>query len=144
MLFKVEETKNTLPELTAEIAQGIYTEAKKGKDQTQIFLSNDYLNEHIIEVFNEIKRLEKEILSKVSGSYLIEKRYPATYKEDGTIDEEAVPAVYFDASTKTVLLESLSSDLLDVSVVLDDVIKYNPSYNESRTWTEFKQNYERS
>ena len=75
----------------------------------------------VFEIVNkEGDRIINEIMSKENGTFIVEPAYPATYNEDGSIKEEAVPAVYFDASDTNFLINSLTSDLLDVATVYAD------------------------
>jgi hypothetical protein len=132
-MFKTEPTFST-PEITPEIAQSIYALIKEFGDADKAYKlkgNSDFEPEHFPIVEKEIERLASEINSRMSGSYLLEPAYPATYTEEGEIDEEAVPAVYYEATTKTKLIEDVSSDLLDVETLLDDLMG-------GETWTNYK------
>ena len=138
MLFQKTETLNTLPALTSEQAKAIY-EGLKTKDINNLFLEDNIPTEYSEEVNKEMKRIESEILSKMRGTFLITPAVAEQLDENEEVLVAAVEAVYFELTTKTALLASLSSDLLDVEYVLEDVEDYSIVYKEGRTWVEFKE-----
>jgi hypothetical protein len=91
---------------------------------------------HIQIVLDEAKRLETEMVSKMSGNYVIEE---ATYTDEGEIFS---PAVYFAVTGEATLRNSMSSDFLDVSTVCTDVRIWsdgNPDVEPS--WTVYKNSF---
>jgi len=85
------------PILTREQAQVIYHEYEKGLDETQQFTTNGTPFPYSTQVKEEIRRLEQEINTIMIGEQ------PKTQKE---------------------LEKLLSSELLDVSVVVNDARRY--------------------
>jgi len=109
-MFTQQPTFSTL-EITPEIAQSIYALIKEFGDADKAYKlkgNSDFEPEHFPIVEKEIERLE-----------------------EGEINEEAVPAVYYEATTKTKLIEDVSSDLLNVETLLNDLMA-------GETWTNYK------
>jgi len=130
-LFIKKEETITPEALTTENAQTIYGLFKEGKGETEMFKEDaiSFADSKIVK--DEMTKLETEIRSKCNGTFILEE----AIKEDGEI---TTPAVYFAVTTKVALINSLSSDLLSVETLLDDVIIYDDGeYKEDRTWTEF-------
>ena len=92
-LFIKKQELNVLPELDSETAMEIY-QALKIKDANRLFLEDDIPTEYSVEVETEMKRLEADMISKMNSGKV---------------------------TTETGLKASMSSDLLDVSVVCTDV-----------------------
>ena len=136
-LFKKGKTTNTLPALESDVAAAIY-ELLKTKDANRIFLEDNIPTEYTEQVEGIISAFESEYVSKVSGSYMITAKIPATYDEAGEIVDEAIPAVMYELTTKTALLESISCELLDKATIASDVEDYYKEYKENRTFAEFK------
>jgi hypothetical protein len=112
MLFQKDQpVVPIIPDLTSEGATIIYNALKNGLTETDIFKQLNIPFEHSTQVVNEIQLLESLVLSTL---------LPETKEE---------------------LLSTLSSDLLNVVTVLDDIIKYNPSFDESRTYEQFLLTY---
>ena len=114
-LFEKTIATTEYPELTFTMAQAIYAEFKLHKDCTTQFTENGTYIYHSTLVWNEIKKLEKEIIS-----YVISDEYPHSKEE---------------------LIALLSSDLLDITIIVDDCILYNPTYVDGMTFTEFVNAY---
>ena len=130
-LFIKKETTIVEPPISPELSQTIYGLFKEGKGETEMFKEDAISFADSKTVKDEMTKLETEIRSKCNGTFILEE----AIKEDGEI---TTPAVYFKTTTKTALINSLSSDLLSVETLLDDVIIYNDGeYKEDRTWTEF-------
>lgn len=120
--FNPEPTTSTQP-ITSEIAQEIYVLIKEFGDVDKAYKmkgNSDYEPEHFAQTNNELERLVGLISTMKSDAYIIEPAYPAEYDEEGNVTAEEVPAVYLDGSSKANLLPYLSSELLDVEVVLND------------------------
>lgn len=126
--------------MDATIAQDIYGLFKSLElemdDISQVYTNKpsdkDYSMNQIKTVSKEMIRLNNEIDSKMSGSYLISS---AEYDEEGV---ETSPAVYFEPTTKQALIDSLSSSLLDITIFANDKIVYDKGdYDADRTWEEF-------
>jgi len=140
-LFNKIVESNSLPALSADEAMSIY-ELLKTKDANVLFLEEDIATEYTEQVEKELKRLESEVVSKMSGSFVTTPKVPATYDEMGEVDKEAIPAVYYKVTTETALKSSLSSDLLDVDTVVADVRAWsdgNP--DETPNWTTYKNSF---
>ena len=141
MLFKTIKTINTLATLTSKKAQEIYV-GLQTKDANRLFLEDNIPTEYTVAVEKEINRLESEMVSKMSGSFIIEPAVPATYTEDGEIDEEEVPAVYFGVTTETALKASMSSEILDIPTLVTDVrIWSDGNPDQEPAWTNYKASF---
>lgn len=112
---KITENIVVLPSLTALEAQSIYNEFKLGNDFTTQFINNNTPLEYSIEVWDEIKRLEREIIHYVVNDT--------------------------DLHSEDELMSLLSSELLDIPTIVSDCILYNPTYQEGMTFTEFVNAY---
>lgn len=118
-----QKPTNSTPELTAELAMIVYNKIKEAGNADLAYKAqvDSLLEPEWFDIVNkEGDRIINEIMSKENGTFIVEPAYPATYNEDGSIKEEAVPAVYFDASDTNFLINSLTSDLLDVATVYAD------------------------
>lgn len=134
-LFETPKQENTFTPFAVKQPMDIYALFKAGKDCTKMFIEDNVPTQDSEIVQEEIKRLEEEILSKMSGTFVIGtvNTYP-----NGEDNEEVIENVYFKVSTKANLLASMTSiSILDKSIVLDDCIAYNPSYDPTRTWKQF-------
>lgn len=141
-IFK-EKTKQTTPvTITGIEAADIYDKFSQGINETAMFkkFGIDFQKSNIVKT--EIENIENEIEKLISGNYIIEAGKPEERDEEGKIIKEAVLPTYFVPTTKTKLKNRLKSDILDVSIVLNDVIKWstgNPDDNP--TWESFKNSY---
>lgn len=115
-LFENINEPNEIPAITEEIAQGIYSQFKIGKDISAQFKENGTIIEHAEIVLEEIKRLEEEVTIHILSSGCPE--------------------------TKEELASLLSSYILDVDILIDDCILYNPTCEEGMTFTEFIASYQ--
>ncbi len=115
-LFIKQPATNPLPELTAEVAQEIYDKIllTNGDNLSMIFTKYGYRIGWVKQVFIEAKRLEREAIAYCQ-------------------DNEVV--------TKAAIIAAITSDLLDTTYVGRDIIKYNPTYDEDRTFAEFRAAY---
>jgi hypothetical protein len=135
MLFKKVQTQAEFVGLSDSGYQAIY-ELLLVKSPQAIRLDDGYSMVHIQIVLDEAKRLETEMVSKMSGNYVIEE---ATYTDEGEIFS---PAVYFAVTGEATLRNSMSSDFLDVSTVCTDVRIWsdgNPDVEPS--WTVYKNSF---
>lgn len=73
-----------------------------------------------------IEALEQEVLSKLRGTWIVT---PAT---------ETTPAVYYQFTDKISLKNSLDGSYVPLNDWIDDFPKYYPSYDETRTFVQFK------
>ena len=110
-LFKTEPKVTVLPDLTATDAKKIYDLLATGIDATTVFTKHGYKIKYTGQVIAEMSRLEALAVKTVRGNQSI---------------------------SKDALVGKLSSSLLDVAKVADDVVKYNPSFKDDRTYTDFK------
>jgi len=117
-LFKKTIASSELPAITAEQAQTIYNRFKEGENETIQFTKYGEEMEYAVQVKTEMEKLEQEVGSKMSGSY------------EG-----------FEVSTKQSLIDSLSSDLLNIETLIDDIVNYYGTYDESRTFTQYKASF---
>jgi len=133
MLFKRKQKRETKEAVKQSDASAIY-ELLKEKTPQQIRLSTKYKGRDIKEVVKEIKRLESEINLKMSGGYVVET----------VTDEEGNEAKqYYEPSTKSNLKKTLSSDILDVATVINDVILWSDGEPEiEKSWVKFKKSFE--
>ena len=127
--------------VSASEAQKIYGYFKSGLDETQIFLKYGLPITISAFVKAEIKSLESQIISKMKGSYLLT-------GEESHFDEETgekvvdVEAVYFKPTTEVALKNSISSDLLDVDLLVTDVRVWSDGKpDESPTWVDYKNSF---
>jgi len=138
-LFKKNKVKKAETSILS-VSQEIYNKFKelgiKCSDCSALFTDKltDFDFKNIKGVSKEVKRLEDEIVSKMQGSFKI---------ADAVTDEETgeitTPIQYFDAKDEKTLVTSLSSELLDVALVVSDMIKYaDGDFDEDRTFTEWK------
>ena len=110
-LFQTQIINSTIPDLTSEQAQIIYTNFKNNKNYTTQFIEHNVPIEHSKQVWTEITRLETIIMNYV-------------YNDEETHSESEVLAL-------------LSSDILNINILLNDCIIYNPTYQEGMTFDEF-------
>ena len=110
-LFQTQIINSTIPDLTSEQAQIIYTNFKNGKNFTNQFIEDSIPIEHSKQVWDEITELESIIMNYV-------------YNDEETHSESEVLAL-------------LSSDILNINILLNDCIIYNPTYQEGMTFDEF-------
>ena len=113
-------------------------ELLKTKNESDIRRENNYRMFKIKQVIAEMKRIENEVNIKMSGNYLIsEEEYHFNDEELKIIDKQAV---YFVPTTLLKLIESVSSDILNVTAVISDIMKYKDSdINTIPSWNEFKE-----
>jgi len=88
-------------------------------------------------VIKELKSLESEIINKVQGNYVISPAVPEQKDDEGNIVSEAKAEVRFVLTTKDALMKSVET-YYDKDKLIEDIVKYNPTYDENRTWTNFK------
>ena len=140
-LFKTIKTANTLATLSSKNAKIIYGKLKT-KDGNRLFLEDDIATEYTEQVQKEISSLESEMVSKMSGSYVLTPKVLATYDDEGEVLTKEVPAVYYIVTTEAALKASMSSDLLDVSTVVTDVrIWSDGKPDESPSWDTYKSSF---
>jgi len=139
MSFFKKETPAIFVPFRVKTAQQIYDLYKQGLDHIQMFMNPGIAVpfEDSLAVFNEMNRLESEILSKMAGTFVIT-------PEVGHFSEDETPVWVVDTAevryvptTRENLVASLHSDLLDIHILTADCIVYDPDYNETRTWSEF-------
>ena len=128
--------------LTPKMAQELYDLFRSGKTHTRLFIEDGVSFDDSGAVWNEIKRLETEIIQKVSGNFMMTPAVPEIRDENDKITREAVPAVFYKVTTQSNLEKSLSSDLLDVKILTTDCIRFFPDYDEKRTWGQFKEAFD--
>ena len=136
-LFDKRPKKKDPKPLTPKMAQEIYALFRGGKGHTLMFLEDEISFDDSGAVWNEIKRLETEIIQKVSGNFVITPAVPEIRDENDKIIQKAVPAVYYKVTTQSDLEKSLSSDLLDIKTLVSDTILYHPTFDEKRKFAEF-------
>jgi len=138
-LFNKTITQNTVPGLTSTQAMVVY-EGLKTKDANTLFLEDNIPTGHSEAVVKEMRRLETEMVSKMNGSFLLNAEQ-SHYDDEGNkvVDKEAE---YFVVTTEAALKNSLSSDLLDVAVVVVDVrIWSDGNPDATPSWTVYKNSF---
>lgn len=110
-LFKKPPKTRALPTLTPALAKTIYDLLATGIDATTVFTKHGHKIKHTEQVIAEMNRIEASAIKKVRDN---------------------------QSMTKGNLIASLSSPLLIVATVVDDIIKYNPSFKDNRTYANFK------
>lgn len=111
------------PPVTPARAQEIYGYCASRKTETEIFTEGLASFEELAIVWNEINAIEAEIISKMSGTFVI---------------DEGPPVVYFEVQNRNKLETSLSSDILDTDLIVADLILYCPTYDSERKYADFK------
>lgn len=101
----------TAKKLTSVNAKAIFALLGTGIDAGTIHSRHGHRDEYTGQVITEAARLQSEIIKAI--------------KSNSKISEEA-------------MLKKISSELLNVSEVLDEIIKTNPSIRSTRTFNEFK------
>jgi len=122
MEFKTQPTNST-PALTAEVAQEIYSLIKTYGSADRAYKdkgNSDYEPEHFSIVDKEIDRIVRE-LNEYKNGKLISAEVSHIDEETGekVIDSEAV---YYEYTTDEDLANQVSSDYLDVSLIITDII----------------------
>jgi len=115
-LFNKQKTYTKLPNLTPAVAKVIYGLIKDtdGGNLSEVFINHGYKIGWIKQVWVEAKRLEQEAI---------------TYCRDNkTVTLSAIKAI-------------LSSNLLEINDVGADILHYNPTFDDGRTFTEFRSSY---
>ena len=125
MLFKKTAKKKDPAVVDAKRAQEIYGMFAEGLNETTLFLEHIVSFEESAIVMVEIRRLEVEVNSKVSGNFVVTPGIPAVYGEKGELIKEAVPPVYFKVTSEKMLVGSLKSELLDTAVLVTDVRRFS-------------------
>lgn len=141
-LFNTTKKKNSTLILTPVLAQEIYGAIEKYGTAQAAFLAPDtnfdFSNCKL--VWTELKTLETEIMSKMSGTFIIKAGTPAVYDEKGKLVKEAIPPVYFVVKSEKMLVASLKSDLLDVAILTQHVREYSDGNPDAapdfKTWLE--------
>jgi len=112
--------------------------SKAYTEQKEVDNSFDFSFEQFKLVSDEMIRLYDEMKSKMSGTYILEEAIPAEYDKEDNKTKAEVPVVYFKVKTKQALIDSLSSDLLEIDTFINDMIVYDDgNYDIDRTWEEF-------
>ena len=135
-LFSEAKSPPPVPELSPGMAAEIYQAFKAGMDHTQIH-SMGHHPAHINDVYNEVKRLESEVTTKMLGQWVLVPA--ATDPETGV----TIPAEVFEATSRAVLEASMSSDFLNVVTVVGDIMMYSDGDPGTPvTWAEFVATFE--
>ena len=118
-----EQPTNSTPALTVEVAQTIYGLIKTYGSADKAYKlkgNSDYEPEHFSIVDKEIDRLVRELNEHKNGK-LISAEVSHIDEETGekVIGQEAV---YYSYTTDEDLAEQVSSDYLDVSLIITDII----------------------
>lgn len=135
MLFKRKMTYEE-KELTQEDSRAIYNLLKEEKSLQTIRLETEYRTNQIQETQEEMIKLETEINSKMSGTFVIKEEEK---DKEGNVKEEQE---FFKPTTERALIDSMSSDLLVVGDVVTDSrewVKGKPE--EPMTWTAYKESF---
>lgn len=139
-LFETPKPEVTFTPFATFTPSQIYAFFKEGFDCTQQFTKKNVPMQDSVAVLEEIKRIEAEVISKASGSFILT-------AETGHYDEETheyvidTPEVRYTPTTLQDLAMTINSPILDVDAVVADCIKYNPSFKEDRTFEEFKASF---
>ena len=117
-----EQPTNSTPELTSEIAGQVYNLIKEHGDADKAYKLKEDSSidpEHFTAVDKEIDRIVRE-LNEFKNGKLLEPEV-SHYNEEGekVIDSEAV---YYEYTTDEDLALQVSSDLLDVATIIEDII----------------------
>lgn len=140
-----KKKKNSTLTLTPALAQEIYGAIEKNGTAQAAFLASDtnFDFSNCTLVWNELKSLEAEVMSKMSGNFVITPAIPEIKDENDKIIQEAVPAVYFKVTTQKDLAKSLESDLLDVDLLVDDCrIFSDGNPDDAPKWKDWKKSFE--
>lgn len=139
-LFDKKKPVKEVEPLTAKRAQELYAMFAEGIGETTMFIEHEVPFAESKVVWTEIKRLEAEVMSKMSGTFIIKAGTPAVYDEKGKLVKEAIPPVYFVVKSEKMLVASLKSDLLDVAILTQHVREYSDGNPDAapdfKTWLE--------
>lgn len=119
--FNPEPTTST-PEITSEVAQAIYTLIKTHGDADKAYKlkgNSDYEPEHFTAVDREVDRIVRELNEFKAGKLLQAEVSHIDESGEKVIDSEAV---YYEYTTDEDLALQVSSDYLDVSLIITDII----------------------
>ena len=119
-LFQVSKPSEEQPTLTREIAAEIYAVLLQGFDISSAFTrpGNTFAFAHIEKVYKEARRIEGNVFNLL----------PHLDMENPSIQN---------------LMDWIDSSILSVEDVIKDVVKFNPSFDESRTWEQFLSLYKK-
>ena len=138
-LFIKKTEPNVLAPLTEVSAMVVY-EALKTKDPNRLFLEDNIPTEYSMQVLAEIRSLESEMVSKMSGTFVTLVGSPAVLDEEGATS--AVPPTYFAVTTEANLVSSMDSSILTVATVVEDVrIWSDGNPDEEPTWATYKASF---
>jgi len=132
MNYTTKPTSST-PELTSTVAKAIYTLIKTHGTADNAFKAQAdslYDPEHFKAVDGEIDRIVSELNSFASGK-IVTPEVPAEYDEEGNVTKEAIPAVRYQLTTESKLKSQVSSTLLNVGDILNDI-------EPNGIWAEYK------
>lgn len=117
---------------TRATKEAIWEFLKSGKTPVQIFKDHNVPLEDLQLVIGEIERLEAETFQRIKGTFVIT---PAVVV-DGV---EITPAVYAPVpATRVQLASSMTSPYVILGTFTTDLMVYYPTYDEARTWAQFK------
>jgi hypothetical protein len=140
MLFKKIAKKKDPVVVDKKRAQEIYGMLAGGLNETTLFTEHEVAFEESAIVMAEIRRLEAEVMSKMSGNYITVPEIPEIRDENNKVIQEFVPAVYFVVKDEKMLVESLKSELLDVAILVTDVRRFSDGNPDDapdfKTWLE--------
>ena len=117
-----EQPTNSTTELTSEIAGQVYDLIKEYGDADKAYkLKGDSAidPEHFVAVSNEVDRIVRELNEFKNGKLLQAEVSHYTEEGEKVIDSEAV---YYEYTTDEDLALQVSSDLLDVSTIINDIL----------------------
>ena len=110
-LFKKPPNTKALTALTPALAKIIYDLLATNIDATTVFTKHGHNIKHTEQVIAEMSRMESLAIQTIRDN---------------------------QSMTKGNLVASISSTLLIVATVVDDIIKYNPSFQDNRSFADFK------
>ena len=140
-LFIKTKVVNVLPALSEVVAMEVY-EGLKTKDPNRLFLEDNIPTEYSMQVLAEIRSLESEMVSKMSGTFVTLVGSPEVLDEEGNVTEAATSPTYFSVSTEANLVSSMDSSILTVATVVEDVrIWSDGNPDEEPTWATYKASF---
>lgn len=117
---------------TRATKEAIWEFLKTGKTPTQIFKDHNVPLEDLHLVITEIERLEAETFQRIKGTFVTS---PAVIV--GGV--EVTPATYAPVpATRVALAQAMSSPYVILGTFTTDLMVYFPTYDEARTWAQFK------
>ena len=128
-----------IPDLTPIIAQSIYESLKITNNKEETIATGLFYPEHVIDTDNEIGALEEIAQAAMMRT---ERSWQEVSGEDAEMNPIYVDMYTPPAPNSIAELElEVASDILDISVFVEDFMDYILMYKENTTWADFAEQY---